>query len=354
MSDVFISYSRKDTDFVRRLFDALQGTGRNAWVDWEGIPYSVDWWQEICRGIDAAETFVFVISPDSMTSMICNQEVAYARQSNKRLIPILHREVDENAARQAWRGQEWAAIAEENWTDVKHLNWLFFRDGDNFDGVFRDLITTIERNPEHLRDHTRLLVRAREWLQNDRNPSFLLRGDDLLDADRWLSGAANHEPYPLQLHTEYIFASRQAEHKRQRSILVGVASALGVSVVLLILVFVLYQDVNSKRNQLNDKYTELLVVSEQLRSEALNAYSIAQEDNDIELSFLLSVEANRVAHPSENARTRLARFLQGVGWTGNASTASSEELISFVDSQLNLRDFNCAERVQFKIEPLCQ
>jgi len=30
MTDVFISYSRKDTDFVRRLFDALKAQGRGA------------------------------------------------------------------------------------------------------------------------------------------------------------------------------------------------------------------------------------------------------------------------------------------------------------------------------------
>ena len=31
--DVFISYSRKDTDFVRELFTALQILERPAWVD---------------------------------------------------------------------------------------------------------------------------------------------------------------------------------------------------------------------------------------------------------------------------------------------------------------------------------
>jgi hypothetical protein len=29
MSDVFISYSRKDTEFVRQLFDALEASGRD-------------------------------------------------------------------------------------------------------------------------------------------------------------------------------------------------------------------------------------------------------------------------------------------------------------------------------------
>lgn len=367
MSDVFISYSRQDTDFVRRLFNALQGTGRDAWVDWEGIPYSVDWWQEICRGIDAAETFVFVISPDSMTSMICNQEVQYARQNNKRLIPVLHREIDENIMRQAWRGQDWATVAEENWTDVKHLNWLFLRDGDNFDETFRNLITTVERDPDHIRDHTRLLIRAREWIQNDRNPSFLLRGDDLVDADQWLTAATSREPLPVQLHTEYIFASRQAERKRQRNILVGVASALGVTVLLLILSFVLFQDANRQRalaedreatiqfnyNQLQTADVELQARAEETRSEALNAYSIAQEDVDIEVSFLLSIEANRLPNAAENARVRLARFLEAAGWSGDVATATSEQLVDFAESQFELRDFTCAEREQFNIEPLC-
>ena len=35
--NVFISYSRKDKEFVRRLDDALTARGRQAWVDWEGI-----------------------------------------------------------------------------------------------------------------------------------------------------------------------------------------------------------------------------------------------------------------------------------------------------------------------------
>ena len=35
--EVFISYSRKDKEFVRRLDEALKRRDREAWVDWEGI-----------------------------------------------------------------------------------------------------------------------------------------------------------------------------------------------------------------------------------------------------------------------------------------------------------------------------
>ena len=52
MSDVFISYSRKDTEFIRQLFDALNARKREAWVDWRGIDYSTRWWEEICAGIE--------------------------------------------------------------------------------------------------------------------------------------------------------------------------------------------------------------------------------------------------------------------------------------------------------------
>ena len=37
MSDVFISYSRKDIDFVQRGFDVLTSRDRDPWVNWQDI-----------------------------------------------------------------------------------------------------------------------------------------------------------------------------------------------------------------------------------------------------------------------------------------------------------------------------
>ena len=42
MSDVFISYSRPDIDFVRHLFDQLIARDRDAWADWQDIPPTAD------------------------------------------------------------------------------------------------------------------------------------------------------------------------------------------------------------------------------------------------------------------------------------------------------------------------
>ena len=75
MTDVFISYSRKDKAFVQVLNQALEESQYDTWVDWEDIPLTADWWEEIKSGIEAADTFLFVISPGSITSKVCGQEI---------------------------------------------------------------------------------------------------------------------------------------------------------------------------------------------------------------------------------------------------------------------------------------
>jgi len=97
LSDVFLSYSPKDGEFVRKLHDALEAAGRESWVDWEGIPPTAEWMEEIRQAIEAADTFVAVLSPASVTSEVCRAEIVYAAEQGKRLIPIVAREVEPGA-----------------------------------------------------------------------------------------------------------------------------------------------------------------------------------------------------------------------------------------------------------------
>src|SRR5262245_5353502 len=119
MSDVFISYSRKDSEFVRRLTDELEKRGREAWVDWQGIDYSSKWWEDICSGIEQADNFVLIISPDALNSKFCHQEIEHARKHNKRMIPMVYRPVDEAGLVGGWytnvEMRPYEALARENW-----------------------------------------------------------------------------------------------------------------------------------------------------------------------------------------------------------------------------------------------
>jgi len=87
---LFISYSRQDKAFVERLSTALVAHGKTTWVDWQDIPPTATFMDEIRSAIDAADSFLFVISPASCHSPICRQEVGHAAASHKRLIPIVY------------------------------------------------------------------------------------------------------------------------------------------------------------------------------------------------------------------------------------------------------------------------
>ena len=67
IADVFVSYSRRDAAFVEELRAFLAAAGRDVWVDTEEIPPGAKWEQELDDSIDAAQSFVFVASPDSLS-----------------------------------------------------------------------------------------------------------------------------------------------------------------------------------------------------------------------------------------------------------------------------------------------
>jgi hypothetical protein len=85
MAKVFVSYSRKDTEFAKKLTGDLQKNELEFWIDREGIPPTVDWWREIEKGIEEADVFLFIISPDSATSKICGQEIDTAVKNGLRV-----------------------------------------------------------------------------------------------------------------------------------------------------------------------------------------------------------------------------------------------------------------------------
>src|SRR5260370_21720361 len=201
MADVFISYSRKDKDFVRRLDDALKSRGREAWVDWEDIRPTEEFMQAIYGAIEGADTFVFVLTPDSVASVPCGHEIAHAAMHNKRMVPIVAKDVNAETMPEA----------------LAKLNWIFCRESDDFEKAIDTLISALDTDRKWVHAHTRLLTRALEWDANKKSNSFVLRGDDLRSAEQWLAQApTKKEPKPTALQAEYIIASRKAATRRQR------------------------------------------------------------------------------------------------------------------------------------------
>jgi hypothetical protein len=84
MSDVFISYSHKDTDFVRDLVKPLEAEGFSVWWD-HTIPPGKTWDDVIARGIREAKACIIVWSPNSVISDWVKEEATLAKEGGKYL-----------------------------------------------------------------------------------------------------------------------------------------------------------------------------------------------------------------------------------------------------------------------------
>jgi TIR domain len=84
MSDVFISYSHKDTDFVRDLVKPLEAEGFSVWWD-HTIPPGKTWDDVIARGIREAKACIIVWSANSVISDWVKEEATLAKEGGKYL-----------------------------------------------------------------------------------------------------------------------------------------------------------------------------------------------------------------------------------------------------------------------------
>src|SRR5215468_2181686 len=94
---IFISYSRKDMAFADWLESALKARGFEPLIDRSEIYAFEDWWKRIEDLIVRADTVVFVLSPDAVTSEVAGREVSFAASLNKRFAPIVFRPVSDDA-----------------------------------------------------------------------------------------------------------------------------------------------------------------------------------------------------------------------------------------------------------------
>lgn len=90
MSQIFISYSRRDIDFARHFVEEVtNATGIAPWIDLKGIETGAQFTDVIVGAIDSCSVFIFLISKDSLDSMWVKKEVLYAKDCEKRIFPVI-------------------------------------------------------------------------------------------------------------------------------------------------------------------------------------------------------------------------------------------------------------------------
>ncbi len=83
---IFVSYARADKPYCIRIIETLHA--HDVWYD-QRLYAGQDWWKEILRRLEWCEVFLYLLSPDSVTSQYCRRELELARRLKRDIIPVL-------------------------------------------------------------------------------------------------------------------------------------------------------------------------------------------------------------------------------------------------------------------------
>jgi hypothetical protein len=130
-SRFFFSYAREDSELVLRLARELRKAGANLWLDQLDIRGGQRWDEAVQAALESCQGLVAVLSPSSVVSQNFLDEVSYALEKQKQIIPLLHQE---------------CAIPFR----LRRLQYVNFV--DNYSDGFDDLLQALERPKEEPRD----------------------------------------------------------------------------------------------------------------------------------------------------------------------------------------------------------
>lgn len=128
--EIFISYSRRDQEFVTRLAYDLNEQVAGVWFDQSTIQAGQKWHAEIMDGIRECKAFILVLSPDAVESKYVQEEVNKALELGKTIFPILYRPAK-------WTGEFEALVREIQTLDLRSGSYT-----DNFQKLVDGLIET--------------------------------------------------------------------------------------------------------------------------------------------------------------------------------------------------------------------
>lgn len=89
MGYLYISYSRKNVDFARRLVNELEARGHTVWVDVDDLEAGDLWTKQIDSAIREAEVVITLLSPATVTNRTVHREIAIAEMTRKPIIPVM-------------------------------------------------------------------------------------------------------------------------------------------------------------------------------------------------------------------------------------------------------------------------
>ncbi len=196
-NNVFLSYTLADKALAEKLTRKLEDAGQSVWIDVEDIRYADNWKDAVWPALERARAVLFITSAAALASRNCLEELAYAAELGKRIIPIIAERVSGAPA-----------------TLKSRVRRDFSRANDFNEELLR-LLKDINSESEYVELHTHLTFRAARWRADK---TGLLDSREIRKADNWVNEAEKQpdlNPRPTPLLTNFIQESKQ-QIKRRR------------------------------------------------------------------------------------------------------------------------------------------
>jgi hypothetical protein len=84
---VFVCYAHDERDVVLEVAEWLRGQGFQIWYD-EAIEAGSRWSDDLARAVDGCAAFLYFLSPRSVSSRYCLDEVHFALECGRPIVPV--------------------------------------------------------------------------------------------------------------------------------------------------------------------------------------------------------------------------------------------------------------------------
>jgi adenylate cyclase len=88
VADIFISYSRKDSEQALSLAERFRASGLTVWIDQHGIEAATSWSKEIVDAIESSKVFLILLSHSSLMSANVVKELSIASEARRSILPV--------------------------------------------------------------------------------------------------------------------------------------------------------------------------------------------------------------------------------------------------------------------------
>ncbi len=201
MTQVFLCVAQADLAVKRQVRSSLMREGFTVWCRFTDVQLGEDVQVAVRQGIEIADNLVYLLSPEAVRSQDCQQQLNYALSLHKRIIPIKLHPVEPDQLPAALKNLQSIDLSDDG--------------GEaNYDQGIKQLFKALRQNSTYYQSHKLLLVKTLQWERQKRNPSILLKGQNLRQFESWFKIAQRqerHRPTPLQ--QEFLRQSLQQPHQ---------------------------------------------------------------------------------------------------------------------------------------------